>query len=152
MLQSRHLRPRCHPALPESELLEHPALTHLVLDLAIHLEVRSHFIDSNELEWSTARGRASPIPRGSRPRWPTSRQPISTEKLLALAVSLFLSELAVLLVVGFIIESDLFNVKTVLRHPCTIFNWIFYRLHTLLKTSLLFLFLYFYFFVVLIFW
>ncbi|XP_014285736.1 protein SCAI isoform X2 [Halyomorpha halys] len=48
--KSRHLRPRCHPALPESELLEHPALTHLVLDLAIHLEVRSHFIDSNELE------------------------------------------------------------------------------------------------------
>lgn len=50
MLQGRQLRPRCQPPLPDADLLEHPALQHLVLDLAAHLEVRSHFIDGNELD------------------------------------------------------------------------------------------------------
>ncbi|KAF4521725.1 hypothetical protein B566_EDAN012173 [Ephemera danica] len=43
--KGRHFRPRSQPPLPEMELLEHPALRHLVLDLAVHLEVRSHFVD-----------------------------------------------------------------------------------------------------------
>uniref|UniRef100_A0A6P7GKE9 Protein SCAI n=1 Tax=Diabrotica virgifera virgifera TaxID=50390 RepID=A0A6P7GKE9_DIAVI len=38
--KGRQYRPRCQPPLPEAELLEHPSLQHLVLDLAAHLEVR----------------------------------------------------------------------------------------------------------------
>ncbi|ENN79886.1 hypothetical protein YQE_03705, partial [Dendroctonus ponderosae] len=36
--RGRQYRPRCQPPLPEAELLENPALQHLVLDLATHLE------------------------------------------------------------------------------------------------------------------
>ncbi|XP_065352751.1 protein SCAI isoform X2 [Cloeon dipterum] len=43
--KGRHFRPRSQPPLPEMELLEHPALKHLVFDLAAHLEVRTHFSD-----------------------------------------------------------------------------------------------------------
>ncbi|XP_054289356.1 protein SCAI-like isoform X3 [Macrosteles quadrilineatus] len=46
--KGRQLRPRCQPPLPDADLLEHPALQHLVLDLASHLEVRSHF-EGNEM-------------------------------------------------------------------------------------------------------
>ncbi|XP_039287520.1 protein SCAI isoform X1 [Nilaparvata lugens] len=48
--KGRQLRPRCQPALPDTDLLEHPALQHLVLDLASHLEVRSHFIETAEMD------------------------------------------------------------------------------------------------------
>ncbi|KAL1131066.1 hypothetical protein AAG570_012303 [Ranatra chinensis] len=48
--KGRQLRPRCQPSLPEADLLEHPALQHLVLELASHLDVRPHFFDTNELE------------------------------------------------------------------------------------------------------
>ncbi|XP_046681548.1 protein SCAI [Homalodisca vitripennis] len=48
--KGRQLRPRCQPPLPDADLLEHPSLQHLVLDLAAHLEVRSHFIDGNEMD------------------------------------------------------------------------------------------------------
>lgn len=52
--KSRQYRPRCQPPLPEAELLEHPSLQHLVLDLAAHLEVRTHFMDNHEIDWSRA--------------------------------------------------------------------------------------------------
>jgi len=42
-------RPRCHPPLPNEDVLEHPTLHHLVLDLAACLDARDHFPDSNEL-------------------------------------------------------------------------------------------------------
>ncbi|RLU15361.1 hypothetical protein DMN91_012355 [Ooceraea biroi] len=42
-------RPRCHPPLPNEDVLEHPNLHHLVLDLAACLDARDHFSDSNEL-------------------------------------------------------------------------------------------------------
>nr|CAD7569492.1 unnamed protein product [Timema californicum] len=48
--KGRQFRPRCQPALPDGDLLDHPALQHLVLDLASHLEVRGHFMDSNEMD------------------------------------------------------------------------------------------------------
>ncbi|XP_044734117.1 protein SCAI [Chrysoperla carnea] len=48
--KGRQYRPRCQPPLPEAELLEHPALQHLVLDLAAHLEVRGHFLENHELD------------------------------------------------------------------------------------------------------
>ncbi|XP_034232212.1 protein SCAI [Thrips palmi] len=42
------LRPRCQPPLPEGDLLDHPSLTHLVYDLAAHLDVRNHFMDTSQ--------------------------------------------------------------------------------------------------------
>ncbi|KAL0121207.1 hypothetical protein PUN28_008707 [Cardiocondyla obscurior] len=47
--RGRQQRPRCHPPLPDAEVLEHPTLHHLVLDLAACLDARDHFLDSNEL-------------------------------------------------------------------------------------------------------
>ncbi|XP_015430047.1 PREDICTED: protein SCAI isoform X2 [Dufourea novaeangliae] len=47
--RGRQQRPRCHPPLPDAEVLEHPNLHHLVLDLAACLDCRGHFLDSNEL-------------------------------------------------------------------------------------------------------
>ncbi|CAK1588039.1 unnamed protein product [Parnassius mnemosyne] len=38
--------PRSSPPLPD-DLLEHPTLVHIVMDLAVHLQVRSHFHDSS---------------------------------------------------------------------------------------------------------
>ncbi|XP_046997506.1 protein SCAI isoform X1 [Schistocerca americana] len=48
--KGRQLRPRSQPPLPDGDLLDHPALHHLVLDLASHLEVRSHFVESDEVD------------------------------------------------------------------------------------------------------
>ncbi|XP_063227251.1 protein SCAI isoform X2 [Bacillus rossius redtenbacheri] len=48
--KSRLFRPQCQPALPDADLLDHPGLQHLVLDLAAHLDVRAHFVDSNEMD------------------------------------------------------------------------------------------------------
>lgn len=48
--QGRQFRPRAQPPLPDGDLLEHPALQHLVLDLATHLEVRGHFLDTHEMD------------------------------------------------------------------------------------------------------
>ncbi|KAK6628651.1 hypothetical protein RUM43_002466 [Polyplax serrata] len=48
--KGRQFRPRAQPPLPDSDLLEHPALQHLVFDLAAHLEVRSHFQESQEMD------------------------------------------------------------------------------------------------------
>ncbi|XP_076677485.1 protein SCAI isoform X5 [Andrena cerasifolii] len=45
--RGRQQRPRCHPPLPD--VLEHPSLHNLVLDLAACLDCRDHFPDSNEL-------------------------------------------------------------------------------------------------------
>ncbi|KAM0736399.1 Protein SCAI [Formica fusca] len=47
--RGRQQRPRCHPPLPDAEVLEHPTLHHLVLDLAACLDARDHFPDNNEL-------------------------------------------------------------------------------------------------------
>lgn len=47
--RGRQQRPRCHPPLPEAEVLEHPNLHQFVYDLASCLDARDHFPDSNEL-------------------------------------------------------------------------------------------------------
>ncbi|KAG8037980.1 hypothetical protein G9C98_006305 [Cotesia typhae] len=47
--RGRHQRPCCHPQLPEADVLQHPTLQHIVLDLAGCLDARDHFLDSNEL-------------------------------------------------------------------------------------------------------
>lgn len=47
--RGRQQRPRCHPPLPEAEVLEHPSLHQFVYDLASCLDARDHFPDSNEL-------------------------------------------------------------------------------------------------------
>ncbi|XP_013136550.1 PREDICTED: protein SCAI [Papilio polytes] len=44
--RSRNQLPRSSPPLPD-DLLEHPTLVHIVMDLAVHLQVRSHFHDSS---------------------------------------------------------------------------------------------------------
>lgn len=49
--RGRHQRPRCEPPLPTAELLEHPSLSHIILQLATALDVRSHFNDVQETEW-----------------------------------------------------------------------------------------------------
>lgn len=46
--RGRHQRPRCEPPLPAAELLEHPALAHIVLQLATQLDVRGHFSEATE--------------------------------------------------------------------------------------------------------
>lgn len=51
--RGRHQRPRCEPPLPTAELLEHPSLSHIILQLATALDVRSHFNDAPENEWCT---------------------------------------------------------------------------------------------------
>lgn len=48
--RGRHMRPRCEPPLPTAELIEHPSLSHIVLQLATALDVRSHFNDGAETE------------------------------------------------------------------------------------------------------
>lgn len=48
--KGRQFRPRCQPPLPDGDLLDHPALQHMVLDLASHLDVRGHFMESNEMD------------------------------------------------------------------------------------------------------
>ncbi|KAJ8687938.1 hypothetical protein QAD02_023733 [Eretmocerus hayati] len=47
--RGRQQRPRCYPPLPEGEVLEHPQLHRLVLELASCLDARDHFPDGNEL-------------------------------------------------------------------------------------------------------
>ncbi|XP_012256360.1 protein SCAI [Athalia rosae] len=47
--RTRQQRPRCHPPLPEAEILEHPTLHHLVLDLAQCIDARDHFPDTSDL-------------------------------------------------------------------------------------------------------
>lgn len=42
------MRPRCEPPLPTAELLEHPSLAHIVLQLATQLDVRGHFSEAPE--------------------------------------------------------------------------------------------------------
>ena len=49
--RGRHQRPRCEPPLPAAELLEHPSLAHIVLQLATHLDVRGHFSEGPEGDW-----------------------------------------------------------------------------------------------------
>jgi hypothetical protein len=44
--RGRHMRPRCEPPLPGPELLEHPSLAHIVLQLATQLDVRGHFSET----------------------------------------------------------------------------------------------------------
>uniref|UniRef100_A0A182PLV3 Protein SCAI n=1 Tax=Anopheles epiroticus TaxID=199890 RepID=A0A182PLV3_9DIPT len=46
--RGRHQRPRCEPPLPGPELLEHPSLAHIVLQLATALDVRGHFVEGPE--------------------------------------------------------------------------------------------------------
>lgn len=41
--RGRHQRPRCEPPLPAVDLLEHPSLAHIVLQLASALDVRDQF-------------------------------------------------------------------------------------------------------------
>lgn len=46
--RGRHQRPRCEPPLPVAELLEHPSLSHIVLQLATALDARGHFSEGTE--------------------------------------------------------------------------------------------------------
>lgn len=49
--RGRHQRPRCEPPLPTVELLEHPALSHIVLQLASALDARDQFHETaSEIE------------------------------------------------------------------------------------------------------
>lgn len=49
---NRGFRPRCEPPLPTMELLEHPSLGHIVLQLASSLDVRGHFSEGPEMnDW-----------------------------------------------------------------------------------------------------
>lgn len=48
--RGRHQRPRCEPPLPANELLEHPSLSHIVLQLATALDVRNHFAEIMPIE------------------------------------------------------------------------------------------------------
>ncbi|EEB18750.1 conserved hypothetical protein [Pediculus humanus corporis] len=48
--KGRQFRPRSQPPLPDGDLLEHPTLQHIIFDLASHLEVRNHFLDSQEMD------------------------------------------------------------------------------------------------------
>lgn len=41
--RGRHQRPRCEPPLPTVDLLEHPSLSHIVLQLATALDARDQF-------------------------------------------------------------------------------------------------------------
>lgn len=41
--RGRHQRPRCEPPLPTVDLLEHPSLSHIVVQLASALDVRDQF-------------------------------------------------------------------------------------------------------------
>lgn len=41
--RGRHQRPRCEPPLPAIDLLEHPSLSHIVVQLASALDVRDQF-------------------------------------------------------------------------------------------------------------
>lgn len=41
--RGRHQRPRCEPPLPSVDLLEHPSLSHIILQLASALDVRDQF-------------------------------------------------------------------------------------------------------------
>ncbi|XP_055382653.1 protein SCAI isoform X3 [Condylostylus longicornis] len=43
--RGRHMRPRCEPPLPANELIEHPSLSHIILQLALALDVREHFAE-----------------------------------------------------------------------------------------------------------
>lgn len=47
--RGRHQRPCCHPQLPEAEVLQHPALHHIVMELATCIDARDNFTDNNEL-------------------------------------------------------------------------------------------------------
>lgn len=49
--RGRHQRPRCEPPLPIGELLEHPSLSHIVLQLATALDARGHFSEGTEADW-----------------------------------------------------------------------------------------------------
>lgn len=48
--RGRHQRPRCEPPLPNLELLEHPSLGHIVLQLASCLDVRGCFSEAQDIQ------------------------------------------------------------------------------------------------------
>lgn len=48
--RGRHQRPRCEPPLPTLELLEHPSLGHIVLQLASCLDVRGCFSEAQDIQ------------------------------------------------------------------------------------------------------
>ncbi|XP_050702874.1 protein SCAI-like isoform X2 [Eriocheir sinensis] len=50
VFKGRQFYPRTHPALPEAEILDHPALYSLVLDLAAALDVSHLYYDSHDLQ------------------------------------------------------------------------------------------------------
>lgn len=43
--RGHHQRPKCEPPLPNVDLLDHPALAHIVLQLGSALDVRDQFND-----------------------------------------------------------------------------------------------------------
>ncbi|XP_042235798.1 protein SCAI-like isoform X5 [Homarus americanus] len=48
--QGRQFYPRCHPNLPEGEVLDHPSLYAIILDLATTLDVSHLFYDTHDLQ------------------------------------------------------------------------------------------------------
>nr|XP_045596796.1 protein SCAI-like isoform X3 [Procambarus clarkii] len=48
--KGRQFYPRCHPNLPEGEVLDHPSLYAIILDLATTLDVSHLFYDTHDLQ------------------------------------------------------------------------------------------------------
>lgn len=46
--RGRHQRPRCEPPLPATDLLEHPSLSHIILQLATALDVHDQFNEHHQ--------------------------------------------------------------------------------------------------------
>jgi len=48
--QGRNFFPKSHPSLPENEIFDHPALKHAIFEMAITLDIRSMFVESDEAD------------------------------------------------------------------------------------------------------
>ncbi|XP_068212367.1 protein SCAI-like isoform X1 [Palaemon carinicauda] len=48
--KGRQFYPRCHPSLPEGEVLDHPSLYAIILDLATTLDVSHLYYDTHDLQ------------------------------------------------------------------------------------------------------
>lgn len=48
--QGRQFYPRCHPSLPDADLLDHPSLYSIILNLASALEVSHLYYDTHDLQ------------------------------------------------------------------------------------------------------
>lgn len=83
--RGRHQRPRCEPPLPSAELLEHPSLAHIILQLASALDVRGHFVEGPEGDWWRKSWDRKVIDESSRTRRELSRDVLLLTLLLLMA-------------------------------------------------------------------